>query len=276
MSDDWQNDRTRRERAELIDATAPNVARIADFLQGGRDNFEADRKAVRAMIAIAPITATLVPAARAFHRRMVRYLAAEAGIRQFVDIGAGLATSGCTHELVQSIDPTCRIVYVDDDPMALTHLRALSKSTPEGGIDYLEGHLADPGTIMAGARATLDFTRPIAVLLLSSSTLGLIIDTRSAAAAVSALIAAVPSGSYIALYHQAVDLHPELHIANRRWNQLSSKPATLRSKDEVASFLAGLELIPPGLVPVCDWHPAPDDPHFDEVVPLYGVVGRKR
>jgi S-adenosyl methyltransferase len=275
MPDDWWNDATRRKRAELIDTTVPTLARTVDYLSGGRDNFEADRKAVRALMAVAPIIATLVPAARAFHHRVVRYLVTEAGMRQFIDIGAGLATSGRTHELVQSIDPRCRIVYVDDDPMVLTHLRALANSTPEGAIDYMDGHVADPSPIVAGARATLDFTRPMAVLLLSSSTLGFVADTAEAAAAVSALMAAVPSGSYIALYHQAADLHPELHLANRRWNQTSSQPITLRSKDEVADFVAGLELVPPGLVPICDWHPEPGDPQFDEVIPLHGVVARK-
>jgi S-adenosyl methyltransferase len=275
MPDDWWNDGTRRQRAELIDTTTPSVARIADYLGGGRDNFEADRKAVRGMIGVAPIVATLVPSARAFHHRVVRYLVAEAGIRQFLDFGAGLATSGRTNELAQAIDPKCSIVYADDDPMVLTHLRALSKSTPEGAIDFVDGHLREPGTIVAGARATLDFGEPVAVLLLSSSTLGVIADIKKAAAAVSTLVAAVPSGSYVALYHQASDLHPELHLANRRWNQASSQPVTLRSKDEVASFVADLELVPPGLVPICDWHPAPDDPRFGEVVPIYGVVARK-
>jgi len=275
MPDDWWDDRTRRERAELIDTTVPNMARTANYLDGGRDNFEADRRAVRALMAVAPIMATMVPAARAFHHRVVRHLVAEVGLRQFVDIGAGLATSGRTHEIAQSIDPRCRIVYVDDDPMVLTHIRALTTTTPEGAIDYVDGHVGDPGPIMGGARATLDFRRPVAVLLLSSSTLGFIADTAQATAAVSAILAAVPSGSYIALYHQATDLHPELHIANRRWNQVSSQQVTLRSKDEVAGFVAGLELVPPGLVPVCDWHPAPDDPRFDEVVPIHGVVARK-
>ena len=272
---DWRAGPARRIRAELIDPTEANPARTADFLDGGRDNFEADRKAARSMMAAAPVVRVIVPAARAFHGRMVRYLVAEAGVRQFLDIGAGLATSGRTHQLAQSVDPRCRIVYTDTDPMVLSHARALTSSAPEGAVGYVDAHVGDPGGIVAGAAATLDFGEPVAVMLLSTSTLAFIADTAAAAAAVSGLAAAVPSGSYVGLYHQSSDLDPALHAGIRRWNKMSAQPITLRSRAEVARLVAGLVPVPPGLVPITEWRPEPADPHYDRVVPVYGVLASK-
>lgn len=272
---DWRAGPERRIRAELIDPTEANPARTADFLDGGRDNFEADRKAARSMMAAAPVVRVIVPAARAFHRRMVRYLVAEAGVRQFLDIGAGLTAADRTHQLAQSADPRCRIVYADNDPVVLTHTRALTDSAPEGAVGYVDAHIGNPGAIMAGAAATLDFGEPVAVMLLSTSPLAFIADTGAAAAAVSALAAAVPSGSYVGLYHQASDLDPALHAGIRRWNKMSAQPITLRSRAEAALLVAGLAPVPPGLVPITEWRPEPDDPHYDRVVPVYGVLASK-
>jgi hypothetical protein len=227
------------------------------------------------MMAAAPVVRVIVPAARAFHRRMVRHLVAEAGVRQFLDIGAGLATSGRTHQLAQSADPRCRIVYVDTDPMVLSHARALTDSAPEGAVGYVDAHVGNPGAIVAGAAATLDFGEPLAVMLLSTSTLAFIADTAAAAASVSALAAAIPPGSYVGLYHQASDLDPALHAGIRRWNKLSAQPVTLRSRAEVALLVEGLAPVPPGLVPITEWRPEPDDPRYDRVVPVYGVLARK-
>ena len=270
----WE-DMARWERAGLVDAAAPSVARAADYLDGGGDNFDADRKAVRAMISVAPVISMVVPALRAFHRRVVRYLVAEAGITQFLDIGAGLPASGLTHELAQSLDPACRIVYVSGDPMVLTHARALAKSTPDGIVDCVDAHFGDLDAIGAGTKAVFDSGMPVALMLLSTSVLARIADTKAAAAALSGVLAGLPSGSYVALYHQASDMDPSVRVANRRWNRQASQQITLRSRDEVASLVTGLELVPPGLVHACDWRPAPDDPAFDAVIPLYGVVARK-
>jgi S-adenosyl methyltransferase len=272
---DGRADPARWTRAELIDPAAANPARTADFLDGGRDNFAADRKAARLMMAAAPVVRVIVPAARAFHRRMVRHLVAEAGVRQFLDIGAGLATSGRTHQLAQSVDPRCRIVYVDVDPMVLSHARALTNSAPEGAVGYVDAHIGNPGAIVAGAAATLDFGEQVAVMLLSTSTLAFIADTAAAAASVSALAAAIPSGSYVGLYHQASDLDPALRKGIRRWNKMSAQPITLRSRAEVALLVEGLAPVPPGLVPITEWRPEPDDPRYDRVVPVYGVLARK-
>ncbi len=275
MMDDWREDTTRRARAERIDTATPNTARAADYLSGGRDNFEADRKAVRAMVAVAPVVAAIVPAARAFHERVVRYLVGEAGVRQFLVIRTGLAISRRTHEIAQSVDPRCRIVYVDDDPMVLTHARALTTSAPGGATSCLDADVRDCAGIVAGARETLDFSRPVAILLLSVSGLSFIADTAAATAAVSALVAATRSGSYVALYHPASDLHPAYPAAIRQWNRLASQPITPRSREKIAGLVAGLEPVPPGLVPICDWRPAAGDPRFDDVIPFYGVVARK-
>lgn len=273
MGDDWRQDATRRAKVALIDTSTPNAARVGDYLYGGANHFEADRKAARTLIAAAPSTTTIAPAARAFHQRVVRYLVTEAGITQFLDIGTGLAVAGNTHEVAQAAVPECRIVYADDDPMVLAHARALMTSTPGGAIGYVDADIHDPRAIVADARTTLDFGRPVAVMLLS--TLSQIGPAAKAAAVVAELTRAVPAGSYLAIYHVASDLDPALPLAAREWTKISGQPVTLRSRSEVASLVAGLELVPPGLVPVAEWRPAPADPRFEDVVPIHGVVARK-
>ena len=275
MIDDWWAGAKRRTRAELIDSAVPNVARAADYIEGGRDNFASDRKAAQAMMAVAPVVGVIVPALRAFHQRVIRYLVTEGGVRQFLDVGASLAKSNRTHELAQAVNPSCRIVYAIGDPMVLAHARALTTSAPSGAVDVVEAHIRDAATIVAGAAATLDVGKPVAIILLSTSVLSPIADTAAAAAAVSALAAAVPSGSYVALYHQASDLDPRLRSGVSRWNQLSQQPIALRSRAEVASLVAGLEPVSPGLVTIDEWHPAPGDPRARGPVPVYGVVARK-
>jgi hypothetical protein len=267
------DDATRRARAALVDTTLPNPARVGDYLYGGRNNFEADRKVARAMVAVAPVVGAITPAAHAFHRRAVQYLVAEAGIRQFLKLGTGLFATDNTHEIAQSLDPRCRVVYMDADPVVLSHARALMRSTPEGAIGYVDACVRDPRAIVSEAGTTLDFGQPIAFMMLA--TLAFIPDIALADALVRALVAAAPSGSHLAMYHQASDLDPVFALAARRWNAEASYPVTLRSRDEVAGLLAGLDLVRPGLVPICDWRPAPGDPHFDQVVPFYGAVARK-
>ena len=274
MADDWGEEEARRAKAALINTTVPNAARVADYLYGGQNNFEADRKAARALAATAPVIATIAPAVRAFQRRVLRFLVAEAGIRQFLDIGTGLPLVGNTHEITQSLVPECRIAYVDDDPMVLSHARALMKSAPGGAVGYVDAEVRDPGAIVAGARATLDFSQPVAVLLLF--TLAYIVDAAEAAAVVTSLVAKMAPGSYVAVYHLASDLDPALDAAARQWNKMMpAQPITLRSGPEVAGLVAGLDPVPPGLVPVTEWHPAPDDPRFEHAVPIHGIVASK-
>ena len=273
VGDDWRQDATRRAKVALIDTTTPNAARVGDYLYGGPNNFEADRKAARTLIAAAPATTTIVPAARAFHQRVVRYLAGEAGVTQFLDIGTSLATSGSTHEIAQDAVPESRVVYVDSDPMVLAHGRALMTSTSRGAIGFVDADIHEPDAIVADARATLDFGRPVAIMLLS--TLAAVADNATAVAVVSSLAAAVPSGSYIALYHVASDLDPAMPLAASEWTKMSGRPVTLRSRAEIAALVAGLDLVPPGLVPISEWRPAATDPRFEDLVPVHGVVARK-
>jgi hypothetical protein len=269
------DDTARRARAALIDTTQPNPSRVGDYLAGGRNNFEADRKVARAMVAAAPVVGAIAPATIAFHRRAVRYLVAEAGIRQFLRLGTGLTSSGGnTHDFAQAIDPRCRIVYMDTDPVVLAHARALMRSTPEGAIGCLEACASKPAALLAGASETLDFGQPVAFMLLA--TLAFIPDIGAARALVDALLGAAPSGSYLAVYHQASDLDPAFELAARRWNKEAPNRVTLRSRDEVAGLLAGLDLVPPGLVPIADWRPASGEPApGDPLVPFYAAVGRK-
>ena len=274
MADDWEEDETRRAKAALISTTVPNAARVVDYLNGGQNNFEADRKAARALAATAPLIAAISPAVRAFQQRVLRFLVAEAGIRQFLDIGTGLPLVGSTHEVTQSLVPECRIAYVDNDPMVLSHARALMKSAPGGAVGYVDADIRDSDAIVAGARATLDFSRPVAVMLLF--TLAYVQDDAEAAGVVTSLAAAVPSGSYVAIYHLARDMDPALVEANRQWNKMMpAQSIALRSAAQVAGLTAGLNPVPPGLVPVTEWRPAPADPRFDNAVPVHGIVARK-
>jgi S-adenosyl methyltransferase len=274
MADDWGEDATRRAKAALITTTVPNAARVADYLYGGQSNFEADRKAARQLAATAPSIASIAPAILAFQRRALHFLVTGAGVTQLLDIGMGLPLVGATHEVAQSLVPESRVVYVDNDPMVLSHARALMKSAPGGAVGYVDADVRDSATIVAGARETLDLARPTAVLLLF--TLAYVQDAAEAAAVVSSLMAAMPSGSYVAIYHLASDLDPALQQAGREWNKMMpSQPITLRSRAEVAELTAGLELVPPGLVPITEWRPAPGDPRLEHAVPLYAVIARK-
>jgi hypothetical protein len=274
MSDDWGEDATRRAKAALITTTVPNAARVADYLYGGQSNFEADRKAARALAATAPSIISIAPAILAFQQRVLHFLVTDAGVRQFLDVGMGLPLVGATHEVAQSLVPESRVVYVDNDPMVLAHARALMKSAPGGAVGYVDADVRDSAAIMAGARETLDLTRPTAVLLLF--TLAYVQDAAEAAAVVSSLMAAVPPGSYVAIYHLASDLDPALVEAGKEWNKLMpAQPITLRSRAEVGELAAGLDLVPPGLVPITEWRPAPGDPQFEQVIPLHAVVARK-
>lgn len=275
MPDDWEEDATRRAKAEQIDTTVPNAARVVDFMNGGHNNFEADRKAALALAATAPVTAEIAPAVRAFQHRVLQYLVTEAGIRQFLDVGTGLPLVGSTHEVTQALEPGCRIVYVDNDPMVLSHARALMKSAPGGAVAYVDADVRDPGAILAGARETLDFSQPVAIMLLF--TLAYVQDTAQAAAVVSDLVAPLPSGSHVAIYHVASDVDPALEDAAKQWNRMMpTQPITVRSRSEVAELVAGLDPVPPGLVPVTEWRPAPTDPTPEHAIPVHGVVARKR
>ena len=280
MTDVWRLNETSREEAWLIDTTRPNVGRVANYLDGGRDNFEADRKAARSLAALAPIIDLIAPAWHAFILRVVRYLVCEAGVRQFLYAAVTLAASNYADELVWSVDPGCRILFVGSDPLVLTHARAVMRAEPngvaghpEGTIGFVDAEISDPGAILAAAKKILDFSQPVAVVL--PFTLGFVADTAAAAGIVSSLAEATSPGSHVVIHHPASELNPAVAVAAERWNQVSRQPITLRSKDEVASLVSGLDLVAPGVVPIGEWRPAPGDPHHGPVIPLHGVVVRK-
>jgi hypothetical protein len=274
MADDWRHDAARRAKAAArVDPTMPNPARVGDALSGGRNNFEADRRAAQTLMATSPVVSGAVAEMRAFHQRAVRYLVAEAGIRQFLDIGPRLAMSGNTHEIAQSLAPDCRIVYASSDPVVLSHARALAMSTAAGAVAALDADALYPAAILAGAAETLDLDRPVAILLMG--TLAFILDDALAAGIVASLVAAVPPGSHVALHHQASDMDPAAWVPIRRWNAISDRQMTLRPRGELARLLAGLDLVPPGLVPITEWRQEAAGPVAEHAVPVYGAVARK-
>jgi S-adenosyl methyltransferase len=213
-----------------------------------------DRTAGDAVIAAYPGIVMSVRANRAFLARAVRFLAAEAGIRQFLDIGTGIPTANNTHEVAQSAAPDCRVVYVDYDPVVLAHARVLLVGSAEGATDYIDADLRDPETILENAARTLDFSRPVAVMLIAI--MHLIGDDADPYGIVRRLTAAVPAGSYLALSQVASDIEPEqMAEAARRYNRLAHEQQRHRNRAEVTRFFDGLDLVDPGLVPVQEWRP---------------------
>jgi hypothetical protein len=259
-----------------INTNVVSPARIYDYWLGGKDNFPVDRAAGDQVIEVFPDIKLGVRANRALLGRMVRYLAGDAGIRQFLDIGTGLPTKDNTHEVAQAIAPESRIVYVDNDPLVMVHARALLQSSPQGITKYVEADLRDPDKILEGAAATLDFNQPIAISLLMI--LMLIQDAEDPYGIVRRLMDAVPSGSYLAISHPAGDVDTgEIAEGYQRLRELMGEPPILRNHAEIAQFFDGLEMVEPGLVQLHRWRPDPADAesvlHYD--VPAYAGVGRK-
>jgi len=257
-----------------FDARVAHPARVYDYWLGGKDNFEADRIAGEAAIAAYPQIRSSARANRAFLARTVRYLAADQGLRQFLDLGTGLPTANNTHEIAQSVAPDSRIVYVDNDPLVLSHARALLNSSPEGVTAYLDADLRDTDHILELAAGTLDFSQPVAIMLLAI--LHYIPDTREAQRIVARLVSAIPPGSYMTISHAASDISPEqMAEMIRRMNEhLAEGNHVGRSRDEVAQFFDGLDLIEPGVVKVTDWRPA-SELEARAATSLWGGVGRK-
>jgi hypothetical protein len=256
-----------------LDTSVAHPARVYDYWLGGKDNFAADREAAERVLAAAPGLRYRVRANRAFLGRATRYLAAEAGVRQFLDIGTGIPTADNTHEVAQRAAPDSRVVYVDNDPVVLLHAQALLRSTPEGATDYLQADLRDPGTILDRAAAVLDFSQPVALMLLG--VLHLIQDAEDPWGIVARLMAALPAGSYLTISHPAIDIHHTQANAQRVYNERVATPQTLRTREQVQRFFAGLELVEPGLVQVHQWRPDPGDYAPDGTVSAHGGVARK-
>ena len=240
-----------------IDTSVAHSARVHDYWLGGKDNFAADRAAGDAVMAAYPGIVESVRANRAFLARAVRFLAAEAGITQFLDIGTGIPASNNTHEVAQAIVPDAHVTYVDYDPVVLLHARVLLTSTVPGTVDYIDADLREPDEILSEAAKTLDFSKPVAILLIA--VMHLIVDDDDPYGIVADLKAAMAPGSYLALSQVAADIETkQVAEARRRYNSLARETQRHRTHEEVTRFFGGLELIEPGVVPVQRWRPASD------------------
>jgi len=257
-----------------FDVTTAHPARVYDYLLGGKDNFAADRAAAQAIIDVSPVVFACVRANRQFLRRAVSYLAREAGIRQFLDIGTGLPTADNTHQVAQEIAPDSRVAYVDNDPIVLVHARALLNSSPEGACAYIDADLRDSGAVLGRAAETLDFTKPVAVMALC--TMQYVPDADEPHAVIARFMEAVPSGSYLTMSDTTRDIDTEaMTTGAERYNaKLGSAVFTPRTGPEYARFFERLSLVEPGLVPMPQWHPGPGT-DAAEVIPMYAAMAVK-
>jgi hypothetical protein len=262
-----------------VDTSRPHPARRYDYWLGGKDNFAVDRESADQIAAMFPHIRTAVLENRRFLRRVVSFLAAEAGVHQFLDIGTGFPTSPNVHETAQLVAPASRVVYVDNEPLVVVHARALMTSSPQGAVDYVEVDLREPEKILTAREltATLDLTQPVALLLIA--VLHFLDDTDDPYRAVATLLQALPPGSFLALSHATFDL-----LTDDTIEQLTPLmtpgaghgPFRPRTRDEVAAFLTGLELVAPGLVPIASWRPEIEREPLarPEETGVYGAVAR--
>jgi O-methyltransferase involved in polyketide biosynthesis len=257
-----------------INTTQPHTARIWNYWLGGKDNYEVDQAAGDQIRQLHPGIGDYAQADRLFLGRAVRHLVADRGIRQFLDIGTGLPTADNTHEVAQRLAPDARIVYVDNDPLVLTHARALLTSTPEGRTDYLDEDLRNVDAILEHAAKTLDLSQPVALMLL-----GVVIfigDDEEAYAIVRRLLDALPSGSHLVLSHTITSpAMPDVDAAVAFWNEHGTPKLTQRTPEAVARFFDGLELLEPGVVSCSRWRPEETGGSEPEDVAMFGGVGRK-
>jgi hypothetical protein len=250
------------------DTTVPHSARIWNYWLGGTDNYPVDREAGDQYREVYPQIVDVALASRAFQTRVVRFLAGEAGIRQFLDVGAGLPAAGNTHEVAQGIAPQSRIVYVDHDPFVVSHGRSRLASTPEGAIDFAEADLHEPAEILRAAAPTLDFSQPVALLLMG--VMGHL-DDRDAVPIVSQLVSGLPAGSYLAL-QDGTGTSDTFNEAQQGYDDTGAIPYRLRRPAQIVSFFDGLDLVEPGVVAVTRWRPGPDQPSPPDLENLGGVA----
>jgi hypothetical protein len=272
------NDRGESDSADghehpTFDTSVAHVARVYDYWLGGKDNYAADREAGDQAIQADPNLVYGVRANREFLSRTVRYLASECGIRQFLDVGTGIPTANNTHEVAQSVAPDCRVVYADNDPIVLSHARALLTSSPQGATDYIEADLRDTASILDQAALTLDFSRPVAIMLIAI--LHHIGDEDDPYGIVAQLMGTVPAGSYLAVSHMASDIQAMTTAeAGRRLNRLLYQKVTYRTHADIARFFDGLDIVEPGVVRLQEWRPGTEIEKTRRP-PMWGGVGRK-
>jgi hypothetical protein len=255
-----------------IDTSVPHSARIWNYWLGGKDNYPVDRMAGDQVMEMFPDMTRIARLQRSFLARSIRYLVGEAGIRQFLDVGTGLPTANNTHQVTQSIAPESRIVYVDNDPLVLVHARALLTSMPEGACDYLDADVREPDKILAGAARTLDFSQPIALMMLGI--LGQIPDSDDPGAIIKRLMEPMTSGSYLAI-SDGVNTSETLNEASRQLNESAHNAYRLRTPGQIAGFFDGLELVEPGVVTLTDWRLETTPFAEPEDVPGMCGVGKK-
>lgn len=258
-----------------IDTQRSNSARIWDYLLGGQEHYPVDRELAEEVAKFLPDIVEQARADRLFLSRVIRFLAGEAGITQFLDIGTGLPTANNTHEVAQRVNPSCKIVYVDNDPLVLAHARALLTSTPEGRTAYLDADLHEPDHILDQAQSTLDLSQPVAITMLG--VFWHILDDAEASRIMGRLLARVPSGSYLAVSQQTLEVTGEKAAeAVRLWNERGSPPGVWRSPSQIENLFRGqgLELLEPGVVTCTRWRPETEEfehPETDQ----FAAVGRK-
>lgn len=255
-----------------IDTTVPHSARIWNYWLGGKDNYSVDRIAGDQFSSIYPGIVDIARADRAFLGRVVRYMAGEAGVRQFLDVGTGLPTADNTHEVAQRVAPDSRIVYVDNDPLVLAHARALLTSNPHGATNYIDANMGEPEAVLREAGEWLDMTKPIGLTFMG--VLGHVTDHAVAKDIVSRLMDGLPRGSFLAI-NDSVNTSEALEEALRVYEASGAVPYRTRSLEEFTGYFDGLELVDPGVVLVDDWRPDPEQSRGPEI-PQLGAVGRKR
>ena len=260
-----------------INTAKPHAARVYDFYLGGKDHFAADRETGQALMRVVPTIRAAARENRAFLGRAVRFLVAEAGVRQFLDIGTGLPSANNVHEVAQGLVPSCRVVYVDNDPIVLAHARALLTSSAEGETAYIHADLRDPEKILSDpvTTATLDFSRPIGLMLVA--VLHFVPDEAQPRRIVDTLLDALPSGSYLTASHATSEFLPDHGAAAARIYHERGIPFQFRLADEFAQVaFRGLEIVEPGVVSVSDWRPEGDGPRpLPAEVTWDGGVARK-
>ncbi|MEO5874982.1 MAG: SAM-dependent methyltransferase [Streptosporangiaceae bacterium] len=264
---------TDAEPTPKIDTSVPHSARIWNYWLGGKDYYPVDKEAGDQYLEVYPAIIDIARTGRAFLARAVRHLVVAEGVRQFLDVGTGLPTVDNTHQLAQRILPEARIVYVDNDPLVLAHARALLTSTAEGATDYVDADIHSPETILARARETLDFSQPIALMMMG--VLGHVDDDDEARGIVRGLLDGLPPGSFLALYDSA-DVDEAFKEAQQGYDDSGAVPYKLRNSPQIVSFFDGLDLVTPGVVPYRDWRPEVEDLSGGPDVPTLCGIGRKR
>ncbi|MGH3896951.1 MAG: SAM-dependent methyltransferase [Pseudonocardiaceae bacterium] len=270
---DEQSPGTQSALTSRIRSDVPHAARIWNYWMGGKDNYEVDRAAGDAWVAVYPDIVTVATQSRQFLIRVVRFLAGAAGMRQFLDIGTGLPTMQNTHEVAQQIAPESRIVYVDNDPLVLVHARALlHNTTPQGVTTYVDADFHNPDLIISDARNVLNFNEPVAVMFMG--VLGHVVDVDEMRSIVARVMAAVPSGSYLAL-NDGTDTDEANREAAAKYAETGAVPYNLRSPQQISQCFEGLEMVHPGLVSITQWRPDTIEIGKAQPIDQYGAVARK-